>query len=207
MKSLRLFSTLAAVVIAAGLAVNVSHAGKDKDKKEAGHSHEYSAEQMAAYQEAISPGSHHKQLKNLVGKWNAKIMMWERPGAEATVSEGTAAAEMILGGRFVMSHMSSEMMGMPFKGVGMVGYDKVTKKHTSLWLDNMGTQMLYTEGDCENHCKTETHYATVTGPLGNQMKVRFVNNIIDENKHTFEWYVIGDGGNEFKQMEIVYTRS
>ena len=206
MKSCRLFVALVTVLAAACLVASVSFAGKDKDKKEAGH-HEYDAEKMAAWQKTMSPGSHHKHLKNLVGEWHTKVSMWQEPGAEAMVTEGKATCEMIMNGRFVVQHMTGQMMGMPFTGMGIVGYDNTTKMHTSVWFDNMGTQMMYTEGDCENHCKVETHYASQMGPSGEPMKFKLRTNIIDKNKHIFEMYMIGEKGEEFKQMEIVYTRS
>jgi hypothetical protein len=202
----RLFSIVAAVFIAAGLTVNVSLADKEKGKKEAEH-HEYSKEQMAAWQEAISPGSHHKQLKHLVGEWDTKVTTWDGPGTEGTTSQGKAKCEMVLGGRFVVQHMTGEMMGMPFEGMGIVGYDNATKQHTSVWMDNMGTQMMYTEGSCENHCKMETHHGSFPGPSGQEMKFRMLTNIIDEKKHTMEMYLVGEDGKEFKHMEVVYTRS
>ena len=204
MKSCRLFVALVVAVAAACLVASVSLAGKDK--KEAGQ-HEYSAEQMAAWQKSISAGSHHKQLKNLVGEWHTKVSLWEQPGTEAMVTEGKATCEMIMDGRFVVQHMTGHAMGMPFTGMGVVGYDNTAKKHTSVWFDNMSTQIMYTEGDCENHCKVETHYTSITGPNGDPMKYRLRTDIIDENKHTFEMYTIGENGKEFKSMEILYTRS
>ena len=45
------------------------------------------------------------------------------------------------------------MMGMPFEGIGRTGYDNVTGKYWSTWIDNMSTG-----------CYLHTEPATPTAP-------------------------------------------
>jgi len=37
-------------------------------------------------------------------------------------------------------------MGMPFEGMGLDGYDNASKEYISIWIDNMGTGIMYMKG-------------------------------------------------------------
>ena len=41
------------------------------------------------------------------------------------------------------------MMGTPFTGHGMTGYDNVTGKYWSTWTDSMSTGIMVSEGSCD----------------------------------------------------------
>jgi len=172
---------------------------------DAGEKEDLEAE--AAYK-AMSPGPHHKLFDDLVGAWNAKITWWEAPGTEPVESEGRAEYKVILGGRYLMQQFEGEMMAMPFEGVGLSGYDATTDQHTFVWCDNMGTQMMYSAGECSDHCKTQTHLTTVRHPMTKQeTRIRMVSRVIDHDKHIFEYYMEFEGeAGWFKSMQIVYTR-
>jgi hypothetical protein len=200
MKAPQIALGFAALALTVFITAGVALAG-DKDAVP-GDDHNAMMEQMM---EASKPGGHHKPLKMLVGQWDVTVTQWQMPGAEPMVTEGKSKNEMVMEGRFVVQHFESEMFGMPFEGIGIVGFDKNKGKHTSVWIDNFGTQVMYTEGECANHCMTETHLTTIDGPMGEQ-KVKFITNIVDENKHTMEFYNLTPDGGEFKSMEIVYTR-
>lgn len=163
--------------------------------------------EMAAWMKANAPGAHHKHFADYVGEWDAQVRTWESPGSEPMVSAGTSTYEVIMGGRFLKQTFHSTMMGMPFEGLGLSGFDNTTGKHTVMWIDNMNTQMMYSAGDCSDHCRTETHVTTLKDPMtGRDVKVKMVTRRVDENKHIFEYYMAGDGGEMFKTMEITYTR-
>lgn len=165
------------------------------------------AEQMKAWLAAAAPGPHHKHYTDLVGKWDTHVTSWLAPGSEPMTSTGTCEYEMILGGRYLLQTMHGSMMGMPFEGMGLSGYDNIAKKHTAMWVDNMSTQILYSEGECKDNCTYEEQRTSMREPGGAEVPMRMVTRIIDKNKHVFEYYVIGPDGSEFKSMEIVYTRS
>src|SRR5690606_37642121 len=77
---------------------------------------------MQAYIAAGTPGAPHAALATAVGDYAIAIRNWDAPGAEPTVSTGTATRRMILGGRVLVEQMQSEMYGQPFTGHGMVGF-------------------------------------------------------------------------------------
>lgn len=167
-----------------------------------------SAEEMAAWQKAATPGPHHAHLAKLVGKWNAAMTMWMAPGAEPVTAQLVAVCDTVYGGRYLVEEIQGMVMGMPFIGTSINGYDNLEQKHTMVWYDNMSTGIVYSRGECSDKCMVETHVYTQKDPMtGKDTKVKMVSRIIDDNKFTLESYMIGDDGKEFKTMEIVYTRA
>jgi hypothetical protein len=158
--------------------------------------------------EAIAPGPHHKAFEKRVGDWDAVIKLWAAgPGAEPMVSEGKSSYELVLGGRFLEQRMEGTIMGMPFVGMGVSGFDKTKGKHTSYWIDSMGTAAVYSEGECSDHCAKEWYQTTTTDPVSKmESAIKLVTLVKDENTHVLEWYM--KMGEEYvKTMEITYTRA
>ena len=164
--------------------------------------------QMEAWMKAASPGDNHVYLKDLEGTWKVKISSWMAPGTEPVTSEGKSEIEVVLDGRYAMEKMTSTMMGMPYTGMGMVGYDNVVNKHTVVWFDNMSTNVTYATGVCNgDDCNVIETAATMNMPGGGTVDIRMVSKRVDDNKRVFEMYsTIPGTDNEFKNMEIVYTR-
>jgi len=133
--------------------------------------------------------------------------MWMKPGTEPQVAELKAVCEPILGGRYLVEKIEGSMMQMPFEGMSISGYDNIKGKHTTVWIDNMGTGTMLAEGECTDNCAVITERAVQTDPAtGKDSKVKIVIRAIDKNKHVFEYYMVNDDGTEFMTMEITYTR-
>ena len=62
---------------------------------------------------------------------------------------GTATRTMMLDGRVLVEEVNSSMMGTPFTGHAMTGYDNVSGKYWSTWNDNMSTGVMVSEGTCD----------------------------------------------------------
>jgi len=162
---------------------------------------------MAAWQKAATPGMHHQHLAEAAGNWKAMCKMWMKPGTEPQVAELKAVCEPILGGRYLVEKIEGSMMQMPFEGMSISGYDNIKGKHTTVWIDNMGTGTMLAEGECTDNCAVITERAVQTDPAtGKDSKVKIVIRAIDKNKHVFEYYMVNDDGTEFMTMEITYTR-
>jgi hypothetical protein len=143
----------------------------------------------------------------MVGTWKAVNKMWMQPGTDPQIAEMKAEYKLLYDGRYLLQTLEGEMMGMPFRGMGISGFDNLKGKHTMVWFDNMSTATLFCEGDCAEHCTVETHYFSNINPAtGDEEKTKTVTRIIDDNKHVFEYFMIGADGSEFKSMEITYTR-
>ena len=164
-------------------------------------------EAMAALMKAAAPGPEHQKLKMMEGKFTADVTAMMPDGKEEK-STGTMENEMILGGRYLKNNYSGTMMGMPFKGGGLIGYDNMKKKYTMLWVDEMSTQMMMSEGTLDESAKTITTTCTVDCPVDNSKKnFKQVITLTDEDHHSFEMSEVGGDGKETKVLTIKYTRA
>ncbi len=165
-------------------------------------------EMMKKWMEVASPKAEHEMLAKGVGEWNCAMKFWMGPGAPEQTASGSCTETLVNGGRALNESFNGMMMGMPFEGHGMSGYDNFNKVYWSTWTDNMSTSMMYMEGTSTDGGKTITFNSTMDEPvMGVKDKpVRFVSRWVDDNTRVLEsWDEVGTP-NEFKAMEITYTR-
>lgn len=161
---------------------------------------------MEMYQKLATPGEPHKLFATLAGSWTTTTKEWMEPGKPPTESTGTAELKMLLDGRFLYQEFVSQMMGQPFSGIGIDGYDNLRKKYVTTWMDTMGTGFFTMEGTASTDGKTITLKGQHDEPGGGHMTHRAVWKIVDSNTQTFDMYGTHQGGKEMKMLEIAYTR-
>ena len=111
---------------------------------------------MDVYKKLGTPGAPHKLLASMAGSWTTKIESWCEPNKPPMESTDNCEQKTVLGGRFLQQEFIGEMMGSPFTGIGVIGYDNHTKKYVSTWMDSMGTAILFFEGTASADGKTIT---------------------------------------------------
>ncbi|MGH7206439.1 MAG: DUF1579 domain-containing protein [Nitrospiraceae bacterium] len=161
---------------------------------------------METYQKLATPGEPHKQLASLAGSWTTKTKHWMEPNKPPTESTGACEQKTLLDGRFLQQECTGDMMGKPFTGIGVMGYDNYTKKYVSTWMDSMGTGIFFMEGSASPDGKTVTQTGSYMDPIEGPMKLRGVTKIVDNNTEIFEMYGTAKRGKDMKMMEITYTR-
>jgi hypothetical protein len=162
--------------------------------------------QMDAWQKYMTPGEGHKALDQMVGTWDTKVTMWQKPGAQPAVSTGVSENRWVLGNRYVEEHFKGTFMGMPFEGIGYTGYDNAKKQYLGTWMDNFGTGVMTSSGNTTDR-KVWTFKSSSTDPMtGKDMPVESRMTFADADHHTFEMFSPGPDGKMFKMMEIAYTR-
>lgn len=164
------------------------------------------AEMMAKWQKFMTPGKEHKRLEMMAGNWKATSKTWEYPGASMTESVATATGEMIMGGRYLVMRFSGEFQGMQFEGMNVTGYDNYKQMYNNLWVDNFGTGFYLSTGTCNPDGSECTDMGFWSDPIHGDYQVRQITRIIDDNTFTMEMYMLEQGKDEFKSMEITYTR-
>ncbi len=166
------------------------------------------AEMMAKWTEFATPGAAHKVLDAKVGRWTFKIRQFMAPGAPPMESEGTSETKWIMDGRYLHDDTTSSMMGMPFKGMGITGYDNLKKKYVSTWIDNMGTGLSVGEGDWDAAKQTMTSVMEMSDPMaGKTSQMRAIERWTDADHFNVEMFGPGPDGKEMKQMELIYSRA
>ena len=161
---------------------------------------------MEVYQKLATPGEPHKQFESLAGSWTTQTKEWMEPGKPPTEASGSADMKMLLGGRYLQQEFTREMMGQPYTGMGITGYDNLHKKHVSIWLDTMGTAPFMMESTGSADGKTITLKGQHAEPSGGHMTHCAVWKIVDSNTQTFDMWGTEHGGKDTKVLEITYSR-
>jgi hypothetical protein len=164
---------------------------------------------MEACMQAATPGPMHAWLAERVGTWSGKCKMWMGPDSEPVSSDCTTTFATAMDGRFVKSETSGEMAGMgPFNGFGLYGYDNVSQKFQSTWIDNWGTGMMTGTGERSSDGKKVTWDFTYNCPMTKKpCKMKEIETFSGKDSFTMEMHGTDPkSGKEFKMMEIAYTR-
>jgi hypothetical protein len=191
------------VLLSVGLMIPASLAVADEKKQEKQLDHQA---MMEMYKKLGTPGEPHKQLASLAGKWSTKTKEWMDPNKPPMESTGTCEEKVLLDGRFLQQECTGNMMGQPFTGIGVTGYDNYTKKYVSTWMSSMGTGIFVMEGTGSADGKTVTLKGGHDDPTQGHMNHRAMWKFVDANTQVFEMYTLGKEGKETKMMEITYTR-
>jgi hypothetical protein len=197
-----------AVGIVASQVVSEEPPKKEEPKPDASFGAEAMGQMMAEYAKWGALGEQHKEFAKAVGDWETTCRIYMAPGVPPMESKGTATFKTILGGRFLVQEYKSEMMGQPYEGMGIEGYDNFKKKYVSIWMDSMSTGIWSSAGDCDSTGKTCTYYGAMDDPVtGVQDKMgKMVVRVVDDDKHMFDMYELLPDGTEKKCMDIEYTR-
>lgn len=162
---------------------------------------------MQAWEAARTPGEHHKHLEAMAGEWEGTNSWWEAPDAPPTVSPVRTSSKMEMDGLFLISHHKGEMMGMPFRGLGTMGYNNTTKQYEGAWMDSMGSMTMFMTGTGSEDgkvLKMESKFMDFI--TGEPTSMKMTTTVIDADNYKWEMYGPGQDGKEFKMMEIVYKR-
>ena len=164
-----------------------------------------SAAMMKAWMAYAAPGEQHKMLAAQNGVWNEEIKTFMEDGkvdSMKTVCTNT----MVLNGLFQKSTTKGNYMGMPFEGQGTLGYDNASKKWQSTWMDNMGSGMIYMEGDYDDRTKMLSLSGMHTDPItGKESLMRQTIKMIDDKSEYIEMFDTKNG-KETKVMEIKLSK-
>lgn len=165
-------------------------------------------EMWAAYVRLATPTQHHRALEPMAGRFKATTKSWMDPDSEAEETRGTMVNRWILGARFLQGELKSQMNGMPFEGIQTLGFDNAKQRYVATWIDNMGTNIMpVMEGTADKSGKVITIAGTLEDPVRlKSMSVREVWTIKSQDEHDFEMWTKDETGQEFKVLEIVYTR-
>jgi hypothetical protein len=188
------------------LVVALAAAAFAGDEKKAAQQPQMDPAAMQAMMTAMSPGEHHEHMKKLAGNHTYTMKMWMDPAAPPQESTGKRTSEFLLGGRFLEEKYTGTFMGMPFEGIGILGYDNVKKQYVGTWIDNMSTGIMTSHGTCDKGSWTMTGEST--DPMtGKTWTSRSVVKIVDDNTFVMEMYGPAPDGKEYKMMEMTCKKA
>ncbi len=163
---------------------------------------------MEAWQKFATPGPEHAKLKSLAGSYDIDVTFWMDPKGPPETSKAKAELKMIMGDRYLQQEVTGEMMGQPFNGMAITGYDNAKKKYVSTWIDSVGTGIFRSEGTADKSGNTINFQSEQTDPMtGKITKGRDIWKWDEAGNFTSEMWGKGPkGGKEYKQMEIKYSK-
>jgi len=161
---------------------------------------------MQIYQKIGTPGEPHKLLAKLEGSWTTRSKGWVEPGKPPMESSGTCEQKMILGGRYLRQEYTGDMMGTPYTGISIMGYDNQTKKFESIWVDTMSTGIYKFVGTAGRGGKVIKQESRYVDPVRGPALWRTVTKIKDDNTVEFEMFLTPRGKKEEKMMEMTIER-
>jgi len=190
------FAVVAITLLAAGAALAQDSAAPSGDQQAI----------MEAYQRAATPGPQHAILAAMAGEFTLTLKSFNEPGAEPEVSTGTATRKMVLGGRYLEETVQASVMGQPFEGRGLTGYDNVTRTWWGAWIDSMSTGIMITSGSWDEEAGVGSFEGEYNDPVtGELQSSRSVIRRLPNGDELMEMYMTTAFG-EVKAMEILYQR-
>ncbi len=146
------------------------------------------------------PGAEHKALHRSVGTWDATVEMM------GETSKGTMIVELGPGGFTTLTRYEGSMMGGPFEGRGIDGYDASKKKYVAIWTDSMSAAPVFTEGTWDEKSSTLTMQGEMLGMSGKMEKAKFVTKWTGNDTMDFEIFAPGPDGKDASMGKIHYAR-
>lgn len=160
-----------------------------------------------AWMAFATPGDMHKWMEKTNGTWEGDVSTWMAPDAPPSVSKAVNVQSSVLGGRYVTGKFSGNMMGQPFNGMSLMGYDNAKKLFTSTWVDDMGTGIVHMDGTYNDATKTlslKGHQTDFMTGKDSDMREEMV--MIDDNTYKMTMYGAGLDGKEMKFMEGTFKK-
>ena len=139
------------------------------------------------------PGPEHEILKRDAGTWDATIEM-SMPGAPPMTMTGVETSTL-MAGRWLVTEWTSEMMGQPFEGHGISGWDPAKKAYVTVWVDSMNTEISHGEASYDPETDSLIGWMEMPDPMGGKSKVKTVEEWPDEDTRLVRFFG-PDGGDE-----------
>ncbi len=155
-----------------------------------------------------APGEQHAVFEPLIGRWNYSGKFWMAPDAEPQETKGKSLNTIVEGKRFLKQEVEGPWMGETFHGTGYIGYDNIKQEYVSVWIDNMSTGMMSSSGQYDSATQTLSLSGTASCPMTGEKDrpMRSAWTITDKDHSTYVSYMKGPDSQEFKAMELNYTR-
>ncbi len=171
-----------------------------------GQPEEESNAEMDAWKEKGQPNEHHQALQAMAGDFNVEMWFQMGPDGPKQESKGEARSEWLLGGRYLGTHFTTEVMGDPFEGHAIMGYDNINEHYFSGWIDNMSTGLFTEKGQMSDDGKTFTLKGSMNTPAGVKMTTKHIYTIYSDDKYTMEFWEAPEGEDLVNTSVITLTR-
>lgn len=160
-----------------------------------------------AWMAFATPGAMHQWMEKTNGTWEGEVSSWMAPDAPPSTSKAINVQSSVLGGRYVTGKFSGSMMGQPFNGMSLMGYDNAKKVFINTWVDDMGTGIVHMTGTYNEATKTlslKGHQTDFMTAKDSDIREEMV--MVDDNTYKMTMYGTGFDGKEMKFMEGTFKK-
>ncbi len=154
------------------------------------------AEKPAAKEHAIHPED--------IGTWEATVTCAPPGGAPPSTEKGTETITSICEGKWQWTDFKGTMMGQPFQGHGLTGYDAAKKQYVSFWFDSCTATHAMTTGTYDEAKKTFTFAGNCLNHEGKPVTLSQSYSRPDANTRNLNMVCKDPSG--ASEMKIVYKR-
>jgi Protein of unknown function (DUF1579) len=149
------------------------------------------------------PGPEHDVLKRDVGVWDTTLEIVPGPGMPPMTLSGVET-NTLFAGRWLLTEFKSDMMGQPFEGHGIGGWDPQKKVYVSTWADTMATRLSRGEATFDAATNTMTGWMEVQDPTGGSTRIRTVATWPAEGSRLVRMYMPEDAAEPY--MTMTYSK-
>ena len=199
--------TLAALLSIVAAASAAMHA---QEKKEERFTHPLSKDAdggMARWMATMKPGPAHERLKEFLGSWELTMRMWMAPGQPPMESKGTSEVTWFAEGKWLQESWSIPMMGMPTKGLSILGYDNFKERYVSTRVDSLQTSIASAFGHFDQSGDNLILWGTIDEPMTPEQdkQVKYVYRGFGKDRSVLEVHdmMIGESNTRVFEIESV----
>jgi hypothetical protein len=162
---------------------------------------------LEAHEKAIQPGTQHIDLMRFAGEYTTKESLYLPGTDKPQVSDGFATIKSEMGGRFLVEHNDGSLMGEPYTGVRIYGYNNGSKQYEGVWTYSGSTGVRLLSGSSKDEGKTIDFIANFRDDAAGLPRTMSVTLKLLDPDH-FEVEVKGTlpNGSQGTQLVTVYTR-
>src|SRR5687768_6743792 len=158
---------------------------------------------------AGTPGPQHEVLTGRAGVWSGRTQMWMGPDApEPLRGECTWTLTPIFGGRYVRTELAAALPGLgEFHGLGLSGFDNVSRTFVSDWIDDHGSGIMRGTGELSADGRSLTWTFAYNCPVHKGPAVARQVETTTGDTMTFDMFVTDPAsGKEYRCMHIDFTK-
>lgn len=158
-------------------------------------------------QMGATPLLEHKALGALAGDWKGSMTV-QLPGMEPMKGDVTCKARLDLGGLWLISDYEGTMMGAPFRGHSVWGFDPAKKKQVEVWVDSFRSTVSEIEGDYDPATQMWTKWTDGQNPAtGEKVRERHTVSLKPDGSFAMELAVPGPNGAYLPYMQVLMSKA
>lgn len=163
-----------------------------------------SGREIAGSRQPAMLAKEHTLLGEAVGSWDA-VVTTRMPGKDPVEEKATERVVPICDGKWTWSDFKGNMMGQPFEGHALTGYDPDAKQFVSYWIDCCNAQFAKTTGTYDAAKKVFTFTGSCVDEKGKPETIQQTYAVKDPNTRKLEMKCTGADGTQ--DMTITYKRA